>query len=205
MRGQAYTLESIVAALLIISSLIFALQVTAVTPLSASTSSQHIENQQRASAAGGLTAASEIGVLKESISTIDSEGRYYGNASDGAFVNDYPDDEFGAILDRTFGGRGLAVDIAVRYQDTNTSWSTVQMVDRGAPSDNAVTATRSVTLYNDEPIYNATGDQHGTWGCEDHEDDDQDGKDPFGICDNDVHTESDVYTVVVVEVTVWRM
>lgn len=194
MRGQAYTLESIVAALLIISSLIFALQVTAVTPLSASTSSQHIENQQRASAAGALTAAAETGNLKESISTIDSEGRYYGEASDGAYVSTYPDDEFGDILDRTFGGRGLAVDIAVRYQDGNTSWSSVQMVDRGAPSDNAVTATRSVTLYDDDPIYNETHDVNGTWG----------GDDPFAIGD-DVHTDSDVYTVVVIEVTVWRM
>ena len=66
-RGQAYTLEAIIASVLLISSLVFALQVTVVTPLSASTSNQHIENQQRASAAGVLTAAQETGALKDAV------------------------------------------------------------------------------------------------------------------------------------------
>lgn len=187
MRGQAYTLEAIVAALLIISSLIFALQVTAVTPLSASTSSQHIENQQRASATGALTAAAEANVLRDSVSTIDKSGDYYD-------VNEYPDDEFGRILERSFDSGGLAVAVTIRYQDSPTTWDSTQMVERGSPSDHAVTAARSMTLYKDDPIYNESRDESGTWGSDD----------PFDIGD-DVHPDSDVYTVVTIEVTVWRM
>ena len=66
-RGQIYTLEAVIAAVLLVSSLVFALQVTAVTPLSASTSNQHIENQQRASASGVLTAAEEAGILQDAV------------------------------------------------------------------------------------------------------------------------------------------
>jgi hypothetical protein len=194
MRGQAYTLESVIAALLILSALVFALQVTTVTPLSASTSSQHIENQQRSAASGALTAAAEAGALKPSLSRIDTEGVYYSEGPDGAYVSEYPPGEFGNILNRTFGSRGLAVDVRIRYQTSDTTWNSIQMVQRGTPSDNAVTTTQSVTLYDEDPVYHEDGTQYGTWGDED----------PFEV-GGQVNQNSDVYNVVTVVVTVWRM
>jgi hypothetical protein len=194
MRGQAYTLESVIAALLILSALVFALQVTTVTPLSASTSSQHIENQQRSAASGALTAATEADALKPAISRITESGTYYGQGLDGAYVSDYPPGEFGNILNRTFGGRGLAVDVRISYQTSATNWERLQMVQRGSPSDNAVTASQSVTLYDSDPIYDVNGNQNGTWG----------GDDPLEVS-GQVNQNSDVYNVVTVEVTVWRM
>lgn len=192
-RGQGYTLEAIIAGLLIVSALVFALQVTAVTPLSASTSSQHIENQQRATAEGALAAAAQSDALKQSISTFDEDGEYFDSGRDGAYT-DYPDDEFGAVLERSFAGRGLAVNIDIRYQDSETSWDRQRFLDRGSPSDNAVTATRTVTLYDSDPVFDEDGNEDGTW----------DEKDPFDVTE-DVNQDSDVYNVVTVEVTVWRM
>ena len=194
-RGQAYTLEALIAGLLVLSALLFALQVTAVTPLSASTSSQHIENQQKSVAEGALIAADNADALKPGISTIDENGTYYGEGGDGTYINTYPNDEFGfgEILTRTFSDTGLVVTVDVRYQNGENSWRTAPMVDRGSPSDHAVTATRSLTLYEDDPIYDESGTAIGNWGDDD----------PFGVAD--IHEDSDVYTVVVVEVTVWRM
>lgn len=193
-RGQAYTLEALVAGLLLLSAILFALQVTAVTPLSASTSSQHIENQQRSTAAGALTAAEQAEALKPSVSTITADGNFYGPGAGGTYVNDFPNDEFGDIMNRTFSGRGIAITVDVRYQDGPGSWDRTRMVDRGSPSDHAVTATRSLTLYDDDPIYDDDGMKTGTWGEDD----------PFSIAE-DVNQDSDVYSVVIVEVTVWRM
>jgi hypothetical protein len=108
-RGQAYTLEAFIAALLLISSLTFALQVTAVTPLSASTANQHIENQQRSSASGVLAAGHESGALKEAVLYWNaSTERFHDATRNDYYTNEYPDIPFGEMLDRAFGGRGLA-------------------------------------------------------------------------------------------------
>ena len=64
-RGQAHTLEAFAAAILIVVGLTFALQATAVTPLSASTSNQHLENQQRAVATDLLETSAANGDLRE--------------------------------------------------------------------------------------------------------------------------------------------
>jgi F0F1-type ATP synthase membrane subunit b/b' len=66
-RGQAFTLEAVVSAVLLLTAIAFALQVTIVTPLSASTSSQHIENQQAAVSDGLLAAEAENGTIKETL------------------------------------------------------------------------------------------------------------------------------------------
>jgi len=208
--GQAYTLEAIVAALLLVSSLIFALQVSAVTPLSASTSNQHIENQQRSTAAGALAAADESGALKDAVLYWDTDNETFWNPDGydgmqrGAYTNEYPPNEFGDVLERSFGGRGLAVNVEVRYQTGPTSWSTQRMVYRGSPSDNAVTATRTVTLYDDDTIT-----EPENWDADDPgnavstNDELRDVENEFYA--GDESEESGVYNVVHVEVTVWRM
>jgi len=67
-RAQAHTLEAFAAAILLVAALTFALQATAVTPLlSASTSNQHIENQQRAVATDLLATSAENGDLEAAI------------------------------------------------------------------------------------------------------------------------------------------
>ncbi|MFT4883279.1 MAG: hypothetical protein ACI8U4_000782 [Natronomonas sp.] len=190
-RGQAYTLEAVIAALLIISSLIFALQVTAVTPLSASTSNQHIENQQRASADGVLAAAQESGALKDAVLYWnDSAGKFHNTTAVDFYTNEYPRNEFGAILDRAFGGRGLAVNVKLHTQGQS---SAQRLIYRGAPSDNAVTASRQVTLYDDDTL-TAPGYEGTNVSAANSYD--------KAVSER---SNSSVYNVVRVEVTVWRM
>ena len=208
-RGQAYALEGIIAALLLVGSLVFALQVTAVTPLSASTSSQHIENQQRAVAEGVFATAVEqdalkIAVLNWNHDPASDPERFYGipAAAERSFYADgAPDNEFGDLLERAFGERGIVFNVYVRPSvdvdddgDADGYANEAQrMVYRGEPSDNAVTATRLVTLYDDDVLYD--DDEHPT---------------STRINENDFYAEdvtgsSDVlYNVVRVEVVVWR-
>ncbi len=190
-RGQAYTLEAIIASVLLISSLVFALQVTAVTPLSASTSNQHIENQQRASASGVLTAAQEAGVLKDAVLYYnDSEGEYHDADRVTFYTNGYPPNEFGNITRRAFEGRGLAVNVLI-YPDANSGPS--RMVYRGEPSDNAVSASRTVTIYDDDAL--TAPDTSETAATASN----------FSNVVPEDTTGNNVYNVVRVEVTVWRM
>ena len=191
MRGQAYTLEAVIASLLLVSSLVFALQVTAVTPLSASTSNQHIENQQRASASGVLTAAQEAGALKDAVLYWNDSAEEYDDAERLTYyTNNYPPNEFGNITERAFDGRGLAVNVLVYY---NESEEPSRMVYRGEPSENAVSASRTVTIYDDDDLTapDATRTAADANNFADVVPEDSSG--------------TGVYNVVRVEVTVWRM
>jgi hypothetical protein len=190
MRAQVHTLEAVVAALLLLTSVVFALQITAVTPLSASTSSQHIENQQLASIEGVLASAVERDALEPAV--------LYWNESDEGFQNtttrDYytegaPPNEFGEILERQFGGRGLAYNVDVVY-DNNGTVTEERMVYFGAPTDNAVTSSRTIMIQRNGTLYNHTGARSDT--------------NLSASYLKDVG-EGSVYTVVRVEVTVWRI
>ena len=193
MRGQAYTLEAVIASLLLVSSLVFALQVTAVTPLSASTSNQHIENQQRASASGVLTAAQEADALKNATLywNTSGDGKYYDADRLTYYTNKYPQNEFGNITERAFDGRGLAVNVLIHY---NESKEPSRMVYRGEPSDNAVSASRTVTIYDDDNLTAPPNNQTTVADANSFAD----------VVPEDA-SGNRVYNVVRVEVTVWRM
>jgi hypothetical protein len=197
MRGQAHTLEGIIASLILVSSLIFALQVTAVTPLSASTSSQHIENQQRATAEGVLAITDNNGSLETAILYWDQEnGSFHGLAGDTFYTNDEEVGEFtlGQLLNEQFGDRGIAFNVDLVYQTADGDRRVRQMVYRGAPSDNAVTATRTVTLYDDDELRFANETNSDTTV-----------KEAGSFFAQDSAPGASVYNVVRVEVTVWRM
>ncbi|WP_248897565.1 DUF7288 family protein [Haloplanus halobius] len=156
MRGQAHTLEAFVAGLLVLSGIVFALQATAVTPLSASTSNQHVGNQERAMAAGVLETTDANGSLEEAIvywnTTPDNQdrGEFYGaNATDGTAYADAPPNAFGRALDDAFGERRTAFNVVVHSFGENASLTRTWMVRMGIPSSDAVTVGRQVTLFDD--------------------------------------------------------
>lgn len=199
MRAQAHTLEGVVAGLLLISALVFAYQVTAVTPLSGSTSSQHIENQQRATAEGALQTAQESGALRRAVLFWDASQKRFHDADNGqAYTNgEDPPNQFLATLTRAFEERGIALNVHVVYVDSGDTRRRQQMVYRGEPSDNAATATTTLTLYDDDVLYDDPDDD----GVAEPTDDEL-GSSSFYAPDSG--SSSSVYNVVVVEVTVWR-
>lgn len=158
MRGQAHTLEAIAASLLLVGGLVFALQATAVTPLSASTSSQHVENQQQAAAEGALAVALEEDAVRVAVLNWNaSNASFYGSPGDTSYyANGAPSNQFGDIFARTFNPRGVVFNVYVVYESSGDQRKRRRMVYRGQPSDNAVSASVSVTLYDDDPLYNDT-------------------------------------------------
>ncbi len=209
-RGQAHTLEGIIAAILLLSSLTFALQVTAVTPLSASTSSQHIENQMQSVADGSLAVSAEDGYLKSAIlfwgdNDTDDEFEFH-NAPVTYYVNDPPPNEFGETLSTAFGGRGIAYNVYVSYQSRTGSWVTQRMVYRGRPSDNAISASRTVTLFDSDCVVDPDGKTNTTRCLDDTETTtDPWTRGDFYAPDISDSTSQGLYNVVRVEVVAWRI
>jgi hypothetical protein len=193
-RGQAHTLEAFAAATILLASIVFSLQVTAVTPLTASTSSQHIENQQEAAATGALAAAAENETPKPTILYVNnSTGQFHGDTFDGAYATSGPPTELGERLNETFLDRGIAFNLYVHYQTSERTVRRETVVRMGGPSDNAISARWRVTLYDDDVLYAAdnTESSHTLTNST-----------SFYAADQ---SPGPLYNVVEVEVVVWRM
>jgi len=192
MRGQAHTLEAVAAAVLLVGGLVFATSATAVTPLSASTSNQHIENQQGATVEGLLEAAAEDGSLREAVLYWDPDEEGFHNATDGGTYATAPADElaFGESLAATLSSRRIAFNVVLRYGTASGDTAVQPMVRMGEPSHNAVSARRTIGLYDGANL-TSPGHRNATLGT-------------AGFYADDADADSRLYTVVEVEVIAWR-
>ena len=195
-RGQAHTLEAFTAALLLVAGLIFATQATAVTPLSASTSNQHVENQVSIAAQDLLTTTGESGNLTAALLYYDGDG--FVNASDdGSYAGVPPESHpLHDPLEEAFGDRQIAFDIEVSYpEDGGNRTGDTTMVDMGTPSDNAATASVRVALYGDDR-FGADGDERALA---------ENGSASYFAPPVDADRPAVLYTVVEVRITAWQM
>jgi hypothetical protein len=172
-RAQAHTLEAFVAALLLVAGLIFAAQATAVTPLSASTSNQYIENQHRALAGDLLSTAAEDGSLGEAVvywNWYEGESAEEGEEVETGFVGSGTERDYYTATPtgehplapalEIFDDNYLAYNVDLVYRDGEGGTDEIRMVEMGSPSDNAVAVTRSVVLYDSTELSpNEEGDR----------------------------------------------
>lgn len=189
MRGQAHTLEGIAAALVVVLAVTFTLQATAVTPMTASTASQHIETQHERAASGLLETARSNGTISPTLRYWNESGATFRNASDrGYYVGTTPDTAFGTMLQSTFGDRAIVFNVNVYYVTRDGDRRKRRVVYKGNPSSDAVAVSRYVTLYDDQRL---TGDPDAP------------------TLENASYFVPDapgpLYGVVEVEVVVWRM
>lgn len=191
-RGQAHTLEAVAAGMLLLASVLFALQVTAVTPLTGSTSSQHIENQQASLAEGLLASEAENGTIIPTLLYWNASGSGFHNTSAGVYRSAGPPTTFGSVLNQTLAERNIAFDVNLYYVRPNGDRERQTLVNLGEPSDHASTASRSLTLYDDDRVLAANGTEQGRL-------------DNTSYFAPDAAPNSPVYNVIEMEVVVWRM
>lgn len=195
-RGQAHTLEAAVAALLLLVSVGIALQMTAVTPLSASTSSQHLENQLQNTAKGVLASSAETGSLKSAVLYWnDTEGAFHNTSGQYYYTESPPENlTFGQTLNRTLDERNVAYNVYVVFHTDDGEQNRRRMIYRGEPSEHAVTASHSVTLVDEDRLREPDGSVGGT---------NLTSASTFYIPDST--QTSGVYNHVRVEVVAWRI
>jgi hypothetical protein len=210
MRAQAHTLEGVAGALVVVVAVAFTLQATAVTPLTASTASQHIETQHERAAAGLLSVERANGNLSTvlrywnnssgSFQNADANGYYVGqpaSPSVAATTSRPPNVSFFRAIEETFGDGGAIVyNVNAYYVDAFGDRRLRRVVYNGQPSSDAVAATRLVTVYDDQHLTELDGGEFVA---------SPDGPDlensTYFSADLDGHT----YSVVKIEVVVWRM
>jgi hypothetical protein len=159
-RGQAHTLESLIAALLLLVSIGIALQMTAVTPLSASTSSQHLENQLEKTTQGILASNAETGSLKDAVLYWDTTSdSFHGTTGGREYYTEGPPEKlkFGRTLNKTLNQRNVAYNVYVYYTASDGDRERQRMIYEGEPSEHAVTASQTVTITRDDRLRDKDG------------------------------------------------
>ncbi|MDZ7851032.1 MAG: hypothetical protein U5K70_09690 [Halodesulfurarchaeum sp.] len=192
-RGQAHVLEGIAAALLVLTSVIFALQVTAVTPLTASTANQHLQTQGSGTASGLLAAADERGTLRETVLYWNETGNRFHDSGDSAQYAAVVPTEFGSTLEAAFRDRGMVYNVNLLYLSADQTQRERKLLHQGDPSDHAVSVTRTVVLYDDDRLR----DENETPSNRTVSD-----ADSYFARDT---ADGPLYNVIRVEVVVWRV
>lgn len=182
------------AALIVVSGLLFALGATAVTPLSASTSNQHIQNQQLAMANDVLATADRNGTLREAVLFWNtSRSGFNGSGDSGYFTDAGPPNPFGGTLNETFKDEQIAFNVYVFYWD-GTARKSQPMTYMGSPSDNAVAASRTVVVYDDAVLSGPGASVTVSEAADDG-----------GFYAPDVDPETKLFNVLEVRIVTWRM
>lgn len=157
-RAQGHTLEAIAAAFLLLASISFAIQMTAVTPLSASTSSQHLENQLQYTAAGVMASTAQTGHLSRAVRYWnDSNARFHGSPDGGYYSRDPPANALGRAFNRSYDRRNVAYNVYLTYENTGGEQVRKRLLYRGQPSDHAIRSSRTVVVHENDPLVDSDG------------------------------------------------
>ncbi len=200
-RGQAFTLEAVLAAVVLLATVAFVLHVAGVTGNTPSTADAGIEDQNRGLADGALDSAVSNESLRptllfwneseEAFHETDEEAEYYVSRS--------PPTEFGEVLDRTFDGFSVKYNVDVYYAGNESEVERQRLIHHGTPTDDAVRATTTVTLHDDDPLYDANETARNVTVSDLSTDNETEGEFYASKAGD-----GSVYNVLRVEVVVWR-
>ena len=156
LRGQAVTLEGVIGAVIVLASVVLALQAVNIAPVVSDGDDGRSERLETRTE-DLIEAAADRGALRKTVTCVRSTGEPETNLAN---PND-PPTQFGELLNQTLTQSGNEFIVAVEYRNTG-SQEHERLYPSGeisAPPD-AVSVSRQITLYNSDPVHRA-----GTDGC----------------------------------------
>lgn len=202
-RAQLYTLEGVIAAMLLLLSLLFVLQALVVTPQSVNGGSQEAISNQQALADTTLQSVNET-TLRQAVTYWDSSDGFHCTPSDVKYYSGYadtsscsppnpdalPPNRLGEILNESIG-TGYSYNLFVSTQDSSNNVVRQRMVYQGQPGSGAVRASRSILVFDDDSLLAEDGSDSGT-------------QVKGNLYGSDSYPSSSMYNLLRVEVIVWR-
>lgn len=154
--AQLYTMEAIVSSMLMVVVVIFILKATPLTSTTSSASHQQIETQLEVLGHDMLTLldytpeGEQYSMLKEAV--ISWNGFEYRGQSPVRPYNGSTN-QTAAVLRDTLGSKGIAYDLEINYI-TPSGTGTRPIIWNGKPSENAVTVSRKITVFDEDMAAN---------------------------------------------------
>jgi hypothetical protein len=199
-RAQTFTLEAFVAAILLLSTVAFALQVVSISSNTASTGDLETRNHHVGLASGVLDQGAANGSLRTTLLFWDeSTEQFYGaDETDGYYISRSPPTAFGASLARMFDDRQVRYNVDLYFATTTGDRGHQRLVESGTPTDDGVRVVETVTLYDRTRLV----DTNETARATTLGDVEADANSTFYA--PDVRPDGPVYNVVRVEVVLWE-
>lgn len=203
-RGQAYTLEGVFSAVIVLSSLLYGLQVVDVGPWTTESSDQTTALETQAQDV--LDLAAKNGTLSETV-------RCYGVSGSSSFSGrdlDNSSTTFERMLNQTFDSQGRSYNLYLYYWNATAGKERVlasqsrRQDDTGviAPSESAAVATRTIPIYDSMPTRQQGGN---TRDCSQNGSSVKDFNDALGGTWylDDISPNTKLFNIVEVRIVVW--
>jgi len=211
-RGQAYTIEGIIGAIVVASALVLGLQAVDIAPWADDTASEQTE-ALRVQVQDVLEAADDRDALRTAATCIDGDGdgTPHPAVAAGDRASDSERDQLGTLLNRSLDANGHEYNVFIEYQN-NSNRADVNRTDVLVSSRSAgrssVTVTRQVPLFDSDPTLAFDPDQGAcvptstlsnrenvTLGASDNPTEE--------IYIQDQHESSELYAVIKIRVEAW--
>ncbi|MCU4716591.1 DUF7288 family protein [Halapricum hydrolyticum] len=161
-RGQAFTLEGIISAIIVLTALLYALQAVTITPTTGGTVDQGVrtEIQQQADdilVVAGTDETNQLSALARNWSQ--TRQTFYGAVNPRiGYGDEQIPGSLGTMLSETFDERDRMYNVEMRYlpKDPSDGIQRTVIASRGTPSDSAVAASYQVTLYDNMTLTSPT-------------------------------------------------
>ena len=211
-RGQAYTLEGFISAMIVLMALLFALQSVVITPTTGGLADRTVEAQMQQETQDALmiaaTADEDGSNLSKMVRYWDPDEDEFYNATDSGHGNYEPTrdselyDEFilGQIMVDRFTESGMSYNIELVAQDENGEFddeNSTYLVYQG--ESEAVTASYTVTLYEDDTLTIPEEEEHSDKTVREAEGLNY----PIPPAHEDDGDNPEVYNVVEVRISIW--
>jgi len=185
-RGQAYALEGIIGAVIIVSALVLGLQAVDTAPWSDGEEQQN--DGLRTEVADVLDASADTGALGTAVTCLDSGGEPRLDVA----AAESPATELGEMLANTIAG-DYRYRIVVDYPTDSGIESAPLGPTPPLPDEETVAVSRQVTLTDTTPVYEGANCEPTGGSLADR----------GGLYVDDQHSGDDLYAVVRVRVIAW--
>lgn len=153
-RGQAYTLQGIIGAILVASALIVGLQAVDISPWTGGTSER--SESLRIEVQDVLAAASDRDLLRTAATCIDGDGdgTPHPAVAAGGTPNGSERSAFGTLLNRTLDANEHSYNVYVDYHNASASDGvrTIPLTRERDVTRPSVTVVRRVALFDSDPV-----------------------------------------------------
>jgi hypothetical protein len=207
-RGQAFTLEGLLGAFVVLTAVLFAVQAVVGTSTVGGQIDDNTRTNLRVQANDVLSTTADAGLSDLSYAVrywSSPQQRFYGADSRtvGYGEDGPPTVLFGDALDDTFVSQGRSYNVVVRYRgdptDPEVGPGTERMLWRGSPRSDSVVASHTATLYDNMTLTAPDASSRELWEYDANASDGDGGFYPIPDADPD----GPLYNVVEVRVIVW--
>jgi hypothetical protein len=155
-RGQAYTLEGFIGAMVVLLAVLFALQSSVIMPTTGGLADRSVQEQIRQEAQDMLVVSNQDGNLSNTTRYWNGAGGF--NRTDQPQAPDETDgtysvdrfanvSDLGHLLKDRFSETGWSYNVELHTETSNQT-----LIYQGSPPASALTASYTVTLYDDQNI-----------------------------------------------------